>query len=75
MSRVHKMIAAVTMAEKEERKKVHNIQKNILGFDPLKWTKADALVRDEGHLEVDYQEVKLIAPTKGNHRFARCQML
>ena len=32
-------------------------------------------MRDEGHLEVDYQEVQLIAPTKGNHRFAQCQML
>ena len=37
--------------------------------------KADAEVRDEGHLEVDYQELHLIAPTKCNHRFAHCQML
>ena len=70
INRVHKIIAAVTIAEKEERKKVHTIQKAICGFDPLKWTKTDAEVRGEGHLEVDYQEVHLIAPTKGNHWFA-----
>ena len=60
------MIAAVTLAEKNERKRVHTI---------LKWMKADAEVRDEGHLEVDYQELHLIAPAKGNQRFAHCQML
>ena len=37
--------------------------------------KADAEVRGECHLEVDYKELHLIAPTKGNHRFAHCQML
>ena len=26
-------------------------------------------------LEVGYQELDLIAPTKGTHRFAHCQML
>ena len=37
--------------------------------------KADATVRGESHLDVTYREVKVIAPTKGNHRFAQCQML
>ena len=45
IARVQKMIVAVTIAEKEERKRVHTIQKTILGFDPLKWIKADAEVR------------------------------
>ena len=54
IARVQKMIAAVTLAEKEERKKVHTIQKALHGYDPLKGMKADAEVRDEGHLEVDY---------------------
>ena len=34
MVRVHKMIVAVTLAEKEERKRDHTIQKALLGFDP-----------------------------------------
>ena len=75
INRVHKMIAAVTIAEKEERKRIHTIQNTILGYDVLKWVKADAIVRDESHLEVDYREVKLMTPTKGNHRFAQCQKL
>ena len=39
MNRVHKMIAAVTIAEKGERKKIHSIQKVALGYDTLKWMK------------------------------------
>ena len=66
------MIVAVTLVEKEERKRDHTIQKAILGFDPFKWLKADAEVRDEGHLEVGYQELETISPSRGLHRFAHC---
>ena len=52
------------MLKKKKRGKLHSIQNTVLGYDMLKWTKADATVRDESHLEVDYQEVKVIAPTK-----------
>ena len=34
MKRVHKMIAAVTMAEKEERMKEKVVNKAVLGYDP-----------------------------------------
>ena len=44
-------------------------------MDALKWIKADAEVRDEGHLEFDYQELETIAPSRGLHRFAHCQVL
>ena len=64
MDRVHNMIVAVTITEKEERKKVHAIQQVLQGFDPLDWIKAAAEVRSEGHLDVDYQEVQLIAPRR-----------
>jgi len=69
------MIVAVAIAEKEERKRIHTIQNTILGYDVLKWVKADAIVRDENHLEADYREVEVMTPTKGNHRFAQCQKL
>ena len=37
IERIHKMIAAVTKAEKEERKKAKAIDKQVLGYDPEKW--------------------------------------
>ena len=73
--RVHKMIVAVTLAEKEERRRDHTIQKALLGFEPPKSIKADAEVRDEGHLEVEHQELETIAPSRGLHSFAHCQVL
>ena len=75
MNRVHKMIVAVTIAEKDERKKIHSIQKVALGYDTLKWMKGDANVRGESQLGIDYLEVKLITPTKGNHKCTQRQKL
>ena len=37
--------------------------------------KGDANVRDESQLEIEYREVKLITPTKGNHKFTQRQKL
>ena len=75
MNRVHKMIVAVTLAEKEERKKIHSIQQIALGYDTLEWMKGDAKVRDESQLDIEYREVKLISPTRGNHKFTQRQKL
>ena len=36
MNRVHKMIVVVTIAEKDERKKIHSIQQIALCYDTLK---------------------------------------
>ena len=47
MCRVQKMIAGVVMAEKEERKKDHDVQKALLGYDPEKLLKTDAEIRVE----------------------------
>ena len=73
MNRVHKIIVAVTLAEKDERKKIHSIQKIALGYDTLKWMKGDANVRDESQLDIEYREVKLISPTKGNRKSTQRQ--
>ena len=73
MNRVHKMIVAVTIAEKEERKKIQTAKKTLLGYDTQKWTEADALIRDESQLEVSYRKIDLVSATKGNHRFTKWQ--
>ena len=69
------MIAAVTLAENEERENDCTTRKALLGYDAPKCIKADAEIRDAGHLEVDYQKLETIAPSSGTHRFAHCQVL
>lgn len=73
MIRVHKMILGVTLAEKTERAKQHTIFKATRGYDPLKWVKAKAMIRDGDSLETEYQNIETVPPTKGKHRFAHCQ--
>ena len=73
MTRVHKMILGVTLAEKAERAKQHTIFKATRGYDPLKWVKAKAKIRDEESLELEYQNIETVPPTKGKHRFPHCQ--
>ena len=75
MNRVHKIIIGVTLAEKTERAKQHTIFKATRGYDPGKWVKAKATIRDEEHLKLDYQDIDLIQPTKGKHKFTHCQAL
>ena len=69
------MILGVTRAEKAERAKQHTIFKATRGYDPLKWVKAKARIRDEELLELEYQNIEIVPPTKGKHRFAHCQTL
>ncbi len=69
------MIVGVTLAEKEERANDRTIQKTLLGYDPEKWVKANAEIRDEEKMEVEYQSLKTIQPTRGEHRFAHCKVL
>ena len=37
--------------------------------------KGDANVRDESQLDIEYREVKLFTPIKGNHQFTHRQKL
>ena len=69
------MIVVVTQAEKQEREKELAKQKTILGYDPEKWVKAEAKIRDEEHHELEYHDPKTIPPTKGKHMFAHCQIV
>ena len=65
MNRVHKMIAGATIVEKAERAKQHTIFKATRGYDPLKWVKAKARIRDEELLALEYQNIEIVPPTKG----------
>ena len=69
------MIVGVTKAEKSEREKEHAKQKATPGYDPGQWICTGAKIRDEEHYNVEYDDLKLITPTQGNHRFAYCQDL
>ena len=69
------MIVGVALAEKEERRNDCTVRKALLGYDPLKWVKTDAEIRDEGQLEVEYQHLETIAPSRGIRGFAHCQVL
>ena len=47
MNRIHTMIAAITLAEKEERQNKKTARQAVLGYDEEKWTKTDLKVRKE----------------------------
>lgn len=76
LNRVHRMIVGVTLAEtKAERAKQQVIQRAMFGYDPEKWTKAKATIRDEEHLKLEYQRIETISPTTGKNGFSHCQTL
>ena len=63
------MIVAVTIAEKDARKKAHECDKAVLGYDPKKWQRTDAKIRNEGEEHYTYVKLKMPPPTIGVHRF------
>ena len=69
------MIAGVTNAEKLEREQEHSKQKAILGYDPEKWVHTEVKIRDEEQYEIEYVDLKINPPTRGNHKFAYCRDL
>ena len=75
MIRAQRFIAAVISAEKEERVKAKKVDKITLGYDPEKWIKRDAEIRNEDRLSTDYVKIDLPPPHKGKHRFTSCQRM
>ena len=70
IARVHKMIVAVTKAEKEERKKerkkAKTIDKQLLGYDPEKWVETDlSLDRSMQHRR-NYTRLVIPPPLKAS---------
>ena len=64
IARIHKMIAAVTKAEKEERAKAKNIEKHVLGFDPEKWTDSNISLNKNLENRRSYHRLNLSPPLK-----------
>ena len=75
MRRVQKMIVAVTSAEKDARKKAHECNKAVLGYDPTKWLKTDAKIRRKGEEQYTYIKLKMPPPAIGVHRYTYCRNL
>ena len=75
MRRIQKMIAAVTLAEKDARRKAHECDKALLGYDPKKWQKTDARIRNKEEEDYIYEKLKMPPPVMGVHRFSYCKGL
>jgi hypothetical protein len=73
MNRIQKMIATITIAEKEERKKKLQVEKIIKGYDTEKWVETDVQIRDEEQNNQDYEKITLPPLIKGKHKFTFCQ--
>ena len=73
MARVHKMIAAVTMAEKGEREKEKKKEKAILGYDPEKWTDTNCVIKNGSSERRMYQALDLQPPIRGRHEHCYCR--
>ena len=75
MKRVHTLLAAVTLEEKEMRKHKHTIDKAILGFDPKTHVRANARIRPREHLNRTAVSLDLAPPAIGIHRHSQQQKL
>ena len=75
MKRVHKMIATITIAEKQERAKDKEIQRMLIGYDPEKWLKTNAQLRDDEQNQQAFNKLDMPAAIIGKHKYSRCQQL
>ena len=63
------------IAEKDERDKDKKIDKALLGYDPMKWVKSDAEIKNEDQSSLSFEKIEFPAPTRSKHRFHFCQRL
>ena len=73
MKRIQKVIAKVTIAEKEERAKEKIIQTNILGFDPEVWMGSSLKIRSENFEQTTYHSLNLPPPKQGRRKYHSCK--
>ena len=69
------MIAIVTLAEIEERKKTEKTQTVVLGYDPKKWVETEVQLRDGERHQFNYTRVTLPPPVQGKHKYSHCNHL
>ena len=70
MRRVQKMLATVTIVEKEERAKRRKVNQVLIGYNPDAWAKTDAQIRNRQEDEVTFYNILLPKPLEGKHRFS-----
>ena len=75
MGRIQKVMAAVTIAEKEERSKDKKVQKALLGYDPEVWMETTCELRTEDETKTDYVTLEMPPPINGKHKYRFCQRL
>ena len=75
MKKVQRFIVTVLQEEKEESQKAHRIGKAVLGYDPKKWKKADANIRDAREEHGSYEKLMFPTPVMGHHKFSYCGRL
>ena len=75
MRRMQLMVANVLIAEKEARANKLKAEKAIRGYDPTKWLKTKAKIRNEGDKEATYEKHNMPRPVLGLHKFKFCNGL
>ena len=75
VARIHRMIAAVTKAEKEERQKAKDIDEQLLGYDPGNRVETDLRLDRSLQDRRIFSPLELQPPVVGVHRFDFCQKL
>ena len=69
------MIAAVTSAEKEERRKALLIEKGLKGYDPTKWLRSKVHIRNHEEQGCRYEKLRRSPPIMGIHKCSYCSGL
>ena len=75
MGRIQKVVAAVTIAEKEERSRGQQIQKALLGYDPEVWMETNCELRTEDETKTEYVTLEMPPPINGKHKYRFCQIM
>ena len=75
MKRIQQMIAAITIAEKNERSKDKEVQKAILGYDPEVWMEIEVQIRDSEQAGQAYCKLDLHPVVKSKRKFGHCSQL
>ena len=72
MRRVQTMIVVISKVEKEELANRIKVKKATIGYDPKRWLKTQARIRDERNYDIEYKHLDLPAVVTGRHKFAFC---
>ena len=69
MGRIQNIVAAVTIAEKEERSKDKKVHKALLGYDPEVWMETTCELRTEDETQTEYVTLEMPSPINGKHKY------